>query len=235
MSDTTRPENMELTFSKGAESCCIVLRWHLLTCSLPWKVFASICSWRAVTAASRWIAESQQSNWVIILKCANQQQRLMEMKVIVLLLRALSAKVEIKTFYVDCCDMCVSLCVCVCFFIYSLRRVKTMWVCLCFPSSTITLTRLEMNKCSWMKRLRFIERRLLILAAAPNTIWTRRNRISGASWAWEGRRRFVNFFFSPHNFARICMLDRFREVKQCQRKSGWWTILSHPGRCNSVS
>lgn len=40
-------------FPKGAESCCIVLRWHLLTCSLPWKVFASIRSWRAVTAASR--------------------------------------------------------------------------------------------------------------------------------------------------------------------------------------
>lgn len=43
----------------------------------------------------------------------------MEMKVIVLLLRALSAKVGIKTFYVDCCDMCVSLCVCVCFYLFS--------------------------------------------------------------------------------------------------------------------
>ena len=32
---------------------CIVLRWHLLTCSLPRKVFANIRSWRAVTAASR--------------------------------------------------------------------------------------------------------------------------------------------------------------------------------------
>lgn len=82
-------------------------------------------------------------------------------------------------FFFFCCipgqtdALCASVCVCVCVFIYSLRRVKTMWVCLCFPSSTITLTRLEMNKCSWMKRLRFIERRLLILAAAPNTIWTR--------------------------------------------------------------